>query len=55
MFEEASLEGGVLTKAVSDLISDREKLRKMSEAISMTAVSNAAELIYNDLKANILK
>lgn len=50
VFREDELRDGVLTGAVSSLMSDRQRLKNMSESIEKFAVSDCADIIYKKIK-----
>jgi len=50
LLEEKELGGGVLASAVDSIISDREKMRVMSENMEKFALSDAGQRIYDDIK-----
>lgn len=51
LIEEDSLADGLLSKTVEELLADREKRRNMGENFGKFAISNANELIYNEILA----
>ncbi len=50
MIEESCLDGKILASTVEELLSNREKRRKLSENFSKFALSDANERIYSEIK-----
>ena len=50
VFRESELSEGILTEAVSSLMSDRPRLKNMSENIGKFAVLNCTDIIFKELK-----
>jgi UDP-N-acetylglucosamine--N-acetylmuramyl-(pentapeptide) pyrophosphoryl-undecaprenol N-acetylglucosamine transferase len=50
-----SSEGCALTREVAALLDDRERMRKMGEAIADFALLDCADRLYDDLLKNVLK
>ena len=55
LIEEKDLKEGVLAQAVSELLADEQRLKRMSEAMSSMAMKNAGEKIYNLLISLVKK
>jgi UDP-N-acetylglucosamine--N-acetylmuramyl-(pentapeptide) pyrophosphoryl-undecaprenol N-acetylglucosamine transferase len=53
LIEESDLTGGLLTKKVDEMLSDREKLKKYSECAKRMAITNAGERIYAIVKKTL--